>query len=188
MYDIEVSMRLANQGDVMAFGTVTIAGAIRFMVQMRKYITDRGEEKIFLRYPQRKTGDEWQDVIRPCRELKDEIQKNVVESIKRELVRDFRLPEIEDVRVETVEDAGNVQKKSVVTCGMASVLVSGLWIDGITIKRGTKGLFINMPQYRQPNGIYRDLIYAVTKKMQQDISDAVIGIYKEITAEKEKSI
>ena len=62
---------------------------------------------------------------------------------------------------------------------VATVRICGISITGITVKQGKRGLFINMPQYRQADKTYKDLIYAITKEMQDKISRSVITAYKQ---------
>lgn len=174
MYDIHAAMQLSRQDDIWAYGMVTIDKSIRFMVQLRKYKADDGMEKMKLCYPRKEENGIWKDVIHPCEELKQEIQEAVVCAVKEEIERDLHLPAIEDILIMPEYEPVNGKVK---VCGRASVQICGLWIEGITIKQGLKGFFINMPQYRQADGRYRDLVYAITKELQEKISDAVIAAY-----------
>ena len=61
----------------------------------------------------------------------------------------------------------------------ASVQLLGLTINGITIKKGQRGYFINMPQYKSSDG-YHDVIYAIGKAMQKKISECVLQEYQKI--------
>ena len=41
-----------------------------------------------------------------------------------------------------------------------------------------------MPQYRQADGTYKDLVYAITKDLQEEISEAVIDAYRNSVQER----
>lgn len=179
MHNIQAAMQLSNQEKIMAYGMVTVDRSIRFMVQVRKYQTKSGEEKLFLCYPRKEENGTWSEVVRPDPEMGQEIQTAAVRAIQEEIIRDLHLPVIEDAIV-TLDDY-KVGKVSV--RGRASVKICGLWIDGITIRHGPKGMFINMPQYKQADGTYKDLVYAVTRDLQDKISSAVLDIYKRMREE-----
>ena len=172
MHDIQVTMRLSQQEKIFAYGTVTIDGGIRFMVQLRK----NKDGEMFLGYPRREHCGEWADVVRLDEVLKEELEKAVFEAVRNEIRSGLYLPEIKEVTVTVLQ---NDQKHKVPVCGMASVKISGMVISGITIKEGRDGLFINMPQYRQPDGRYKDLVYAISRDLQKKIAAAVIGQYED---------
>ena len=171
MHDIQVTMRLSQQEKIFAYGMVAIDGGIRFMVQLRK----NKDGEMFLGYPRREHCGEWTDVVRPDEVLKEELEKAVFEAARNEIRSGLYLPEIEEV---TVTVLPNDQKHKVQICGVASVKICGMTITGITIKEGKEGLFINMPQYRQADGTYKDLIYATSKELQQRIATVVIDRYQ----------
>ncbi len=181
MHEIQAAMQLSKQDDIMAYGMVTIDRSIRFMIQLKKCQTGSGEEKVFIRYPRKKEGEEWVDVIRPGTEIEKEIQETVAKAIQKEIMRDLHLPMVEDVEIVLTD---RDERRKVQICGRASVKICDLWIEGITIKQGTKGLFVNMPQYRQAEGTYKDLVYAITKDLQEEISETVIDAYRNSVQER----
>jgi DNA-binding cell septation regulator SpoVG len=176
-WDIQADMRLSNQEDVWAYGMVTIDNCIKFPVQLRKYKDENsGKEKRFLSYPRREVRGKWEDVVHPGPELHNEILKTVGDALKQEITKDIHLPDVEVVSVTPINPK-NVAGAKAVICGLATVKISGLTIQGITIKQGEKGLFINMPQY-QNAGAYKDIVYGTTKAMQQKLEDAILHLYK----------
>ena len=177
MYNIHAAMQMSKQEDIYAYGLITIDRSIRFMIQLRRYQDKDGEEKMLFCYPRSYKNGKWNDVIRLDQDMERELHEAVTNAIKEEIITDLHLPQIEDIKV-TVIRCGKEEKTSV--CGQASVKVCGLWIDGITIKQGSKGLFCNMPQYRRGDGTYKDLVYAITKKLQQKISEEIIRVYEEM--------
>lgn len=164
-----------QESSVMAFGNVTINNAIRFPVQLRTYTDAKsGDQRTFLSYPRRLVNGKWKNVVTPDEEMKKLIEKKVVEECKELLLN--RLDGIDVLSVNQVKKVSN--HGNVATVGMATIRVSGLTIDGITIKRGEKGLFINMPQY-QLNQKFYDQVYGIDKSTQEEISKAVIDQYEE---------
>lgn len=172
MYDIQVAMRLSQQENIFAYGMVTVDGGIRFMIQLRK----NRDGEMFLGFPRREQDGNWKDVVRPDRLLKEELEKAVFEAARKEIRRGLYLPEIGEIVITPVKID---RKQRTPICGVASVKINGLMISGITIKEGKDGLFINMPQYRQADGKYKDLVYATSKDLQQKIGVAVIERYED---------
>lgn len=179
MYDIRAEMHLSYNHDVWAYGMVTLEKCMKFPVQVRKYVErETGEEKTFLSFPRRNKNGEWEDVIHPDRELKERILEAVGQAIKGEIQKDLHLPNVEVVSVNPIQPRVPPYAKAYIV-GVASVKICGLLIQGITVKQGIKGLFINMPQYKTDSG-YQDIIYGTSKAMQEKISAAVIQGYVEV--------
>lgn len=63
----------------------------------------------------------------------------------------------------------------------------GLTINGIMIREGRKGLFVQMPQY-QSRGQYRDTVYGITTAIQHKIEDTVLERYQAIKNNRNSSI
>jgi len=177
-WDIQTEMHLARQGNVLAYGTVTIDNCIKFPVQLRKYKDEKsGEEKSFLSYPRRLVKGQWEDTVHPERELHKKITASAGNAIKKELAKDMYLPEVDVVSVTPVTPK-NIAGAKAVICGLATVKISGLTIHGITIKQSEKGLFINMPQYQNDTG-YKDIVYGTSKAIQQKMEEAILSVYKD---------
>lgn len=179
MRDVEVEMRMnEKEGDVVAYGTVTVDACIRFPLRIRKYVDkEDGKEKSFVSFPRRKTGDGWEDAVRPEPERREQIINAAWEAVKRDFSKDLNLPEVEEVDVTPLPDpyAGAARARIV---GVATVSVCGLTIRGITVKEGEHGLFVNMPQYRTEDGKYKDLVYGTSRRMQEKIARAVLEAYR----------
>lgn len=177
MYHIKAEMYLSDSPAVWAFGNVTLEGCIRFGIQVRKY-TDKetGEEKMFVGMPRRERNGAWEDIIKPDEQLREELERAVVDAMRQKLLEDINLPDVEVVSVTKIHPHAPEGAKSYI-CGLATVRVCGISIHGITIKNGTKGLFVNMPQYQTKDG-YRDVVYATNKSMREKISQAVLETYK----------
>ncbi len=177
--DIHVEMHLSYETDVWAYGMVTLENIIRFPVQLRKFKNkDTGEETSFLSYPRRERCGKWENILVPEKKLREEIEKAVGEKIKEEMRKDLYLPEIEILSISPIVPRYPPNAKAYI-CGVASVQLLGLTINGITIKKGQRGYFINMPQYKSSDG-YHDVIYAIGKAMQKKISECVLQEYQKI--------
>lgn len=177
-HEIQVDIRLTKDKSILAYGTVTVDQCIRFTVQMRKYVDkETGEEKTFLSYPRRHVKGEWSNAVYPDKELQEEVTKAVIEAVKREIRRDIHLPELEDIQV-TVLESQKRTGSAVALCGLATIKICGLTINGITIKESEKGLFCNMPQYKSGEE-FRDSVYGITKEVQQKIMEEILQVYRE---------
>lgn len=161
-----------------ASGWVEIDGFIKFPVNVRRYVDkEDGKEKLFVSYPQRRKADgTYEDVVRPeSREIRKMVQEAVVRNVYDELAKGLNTPEISGVRVTPVQERsyGNIKVKA-----LASVTVSGFVINGLQVKEGNRGLFVQMPQYNE-NGEYKDMVYGMNSFVQNAMKEAVLVKYKE---------
>lgn len=168
-----------------ATGWVEIEGIFKFPVSVRKWLDDKsGKEMMFVSYPQRKDGDKYSGVVYPHdREVRNEIDRVVLEVTKEKLFAET-VPDvnIDDVRITPL----NQKTDSVVQkLGIASVKMYGMTVNGIVIKEGRKGRFVQMPQY-QTQGQYRDTVYGVTAAIQRKIEDRVLLEYDKIIKAQEE--
>lgn len=168
-----------------ATGWVEIEGIFKFPVSVRKWLDDKsGKEMMFVSYPQRKDGDKYSGVVYPHdREVRNEIDRVVLEVTKEKLFAET-VPDvnIDDVRITPLNQKTNsvVQK-----LGIASVKMYGMTVNGIVIKEGRKGRFVQMPQY-QTQGQYRDTVYGVTAAIQRKIEERVLLEYDRIIRAQEE--
>ena len=168
-----------------ATGWVEIEGIFKFPVSVRKWFDDKsGKEMMFVSYPQRKDGDKYSGVVYPHdREVRNEIDRVVLDVTKEKLFAES-VPDvnIDDVRITPL----NQKTDSVVQkLGIASVKMYGMTVNGIVIKEGRKGRFVQMPQY-QTQGQYRDTVYGVTAAIQRKIEDRVLLEYDKIIKAQEE--
>lgn len=168
-----------------ATGWVEIEGIFKFPVSVRKWLDDKsGKEMMFVSYPQRKDGDRYSGVVYPHdREVRNEIDRVVLEVTKEKLFAET-VPDvnIDDVRITPL----NQKTDSVVQkLGIASVKMYGMTVNGIVIKEGRKGRFVQMPQY-QTQGQYRDTVYGVTAAIQRKIEERVLLEYDRIIRAQEE--
>lgn len=88
-----------------------------------------------------------------------------------------------DVRVYPIgEPKGN-------TLAFANVGIEDLVaINGIRVVNSEKGLFMAMPQSKDKDGGYHDIAFPINGELRKEMSKAVLGAYKDLTAEKNQSI
>lgn len=173
--NIEVEMHFSVDSDVWAYGMVTIEQNLKFPVQIRKIKKENGEETSFVSYPRRERNGVWENIIVADASVREEIQKTIGEKIKKLMEKQYVLPEVEVLSVNPIVPRYPPKAKAYI-CGVASVKMYAITIHGITIKKGQKGYFVNMPQYKKTDG-YHDVVYATTKQMQEKIADAVLQEY-----------
>lgn len=180
MREVDVEMRVNDaEGDVLAYGTVTVDACIRFPLRIRRFVDkEDGEEKSFMSFPRRRTREGWEDAVRPEPELKEQIVKAAWEAMKRDFLKDLNLPEVEDVDVTPILNPYEGEARARIV-GVATVKVCGLTIKGVTIKEGENGPFVNMPQYKTGDGRYKDVVYGTSREMQRKIAKAVIEAYQD---------
>lgn len=187
--NIKANMRVdfdsIKNTSTVATGWVEIEGIFKFPVSVRKWFDDKsGKEMMFVSYPQRKNGDKYSGVVYPHdREVRNEIDRVVLDVTKEKLFAES-VPDvnIDDVRITPL----NQKTDSVVQkLGIASVKMYGMTVNGIVIKEGRKGRFVQMPQY-QTQGQYRDTVYGVTAAIQRKIEDRVLLEYDKIIKAQEE--
>lgn len=93
------------------------------------------------------------------RNVRQEIDKAVLDATREKLFAEL-VPnvQIDDIRITPLNAKEGAVIKNV---GIATVKMYGLTINGIMIREGRKGLFVQMPQY-QSRGQYRDTVYGIT--------------------------
>ena len=187
--NIKANMRVdfdsIKNTSTVATGWVEIEGIFKFPVSVRKWFDDKsGKEMMFVSYPQRKDGDRYSGVVYPHdREVRNEIDRVVLEVTKEKLFAET-VPDvnIDDVRITPLnQKTGSVVQK----LGIASVKMYGMTVNGIVIKEGRKGRFVQMPQY-QTQGQYRDTVYGVTAAIQRKIEERVLLEYDRIIRAQEE--
>ncbi len=187
--NIKANMRVdfdsIKNSSTVATGWVEIEGIFKFPVSVRKWLDDKsGKEMMFVSYPQRKDGDRYSGVVYPHdREVRNEIDRVVLDVTKEKLFAES-VPDvnIDDVRITPLnQKTGSVVQK----LGIASVKMYGMTVNGIVIKEGRKGRFVQMPQY-QTQGQYRDTVYGVTAAIQRKIEERVLLEYDKIIRAQEE--
>lgn len=55
-----------------------------------------------------------------------------------------------------------------------------LIINSVKIVEGKKGLFVSMPQYKDKNGDYKDIVYANSKKKRNSLTALILAEYEKV--------
>lgn len=189
--EVNVNIKVDEEGAMnpekteVASGWVEIENCIKFPVRVRKYKNEEGEEKMFVTYPQRKNGAKYEGIIYPHdRAVRKEIEARVLEEVGSEVVKDINLPSVEAVRVSLVKQM-QMKEAAVKLRGLATLKIAGMTINGITIKEGQKGLFVQMPQYKS-GGEYKDTVYGTNAGIHALIKEEVLKAYEEVVKEEQK--
>lgn len=57
-----------------------------------------------------------------------------------------------------------------------------LVINSVKIVEGKKGLFVSMPQYKDKNGDYKDIVYPNSKEKRNSLSALILAEYEKVTS------
>lgn len=166
----------AYQGSRIATGWIEIESAIKFPVNV---LRTKDNKRMFVKYPNTQNRDgSYTNIVFPVQEeLREELDSAVIEEVHNEIRKGLDNPEISNVKVHVLPE--EIKNGKISIKGYASVVISGIVINGITIKEGLKGLFIQMPQSRDGNGQYHDIVYGTNAIMQIQMKNIVLDAYKE---------
>lgn len=62
-----------------------------------------------------------------------------------------------------------------------------LIINSIKIVEGKKGLFVSMPQYKDKNGDYKDIVYPNSKEKRNSLTALILAEYEKVTGTKDNT-
>lgn len=62
-----------------------------------------------------------------------------------------------------------------------------LIINSVKIVEGKKGLFVSMPQYKDRNGEYKDIVYPNTKEKRNSLTALILAEYEKVTDTKDST-
>ena len=156
-----------------ASGWVELESAIKFPVR----VLQSKEAVAFVKYPQINKDGNWNNVLFPVeKDAKEEIDAAVLEELRMQIFKQFNVPDITSVRVTMLPEEENPGKVTVKA--MATINICGCAINGLSVKDGSNGLFVQMPQYRDGEGKYHDYVYGTNTFVQSAIKEAVLGEYQ----------
>jgi len=115
-------------------------------------------------------------LVYPDKEVKAEVDNYILGEVGRTVMKGIYTPPITDVRVNMVEIANN--RSSVQLRGYATIKIAGFTINGIMIKEGQNGLFVQMPQHKS-GGEYKDTVYGTNRMIQMKIKDEVLTAFEQ---------
>lgn len=84
--------------------------------------------------------------------------------------------EITDIRIRKVDPAHNQKMKAVVSITFDDMFV----VHDIKIIQGSRGLFVDMPSRRAPNGDHKDIAHPINSEARNTIQACILKAYKEI--------
>lgn len=62
-----------------------------------------------------------------------------------------------------------------------------LIINSVKIVEGQKGLFVSMPQYKDRNGDYKDIVYPNSKEKRNSLTALILAEYEKVTDTKDST-
>lgn len=74
----------------------------------------------------------------------------------------------------------NTNLKAMVILEVEDCLV----INSVKIVEGKKGLFVSMPQYKDKNGDYKDIVYPNSKEKRNSLTALILAEYEKVTSAK----
>ena len=185
--DIKTNMRTVpidsvnmkdKKSDTVATGWVEIEGMFKFPVAVRTYYdTEKGSKSMFVSYPQRKRGNDYVGVVYPHDK---EVRKVIDAAVLKDVQEKFFTQSVPDVKIDEIRITPLSQKADSVVknLGIASIKMYGMTINGIMIKEGRRGAFVQMPQYLS-DGSYHDTVYGVTSAVQKKLEEQIIEQYNQ---------
>ena len=150
---------LPENKNVLAVGNVTVANFL--VIKNVRYMKGK-DGNAFVSFPGEYGSEGWRSIVSALTpELKEKITEKVFEAVKDDLRKGMGVY-AEDVSVKVVPVTNDGQLR-----GIATLEMFGLKIGGIKIleKKGQKGLYVSMPQYKLQgkNGMeWNDAVYPIS--------------------------
>ena len=77
-----------------------------------------------------------------------------------------------------------VNKDSMRALATVKVLDS-IFLTGLRIIEGKKGLFVSMPSKKETNGEYKDIFFPASKQVRDQLQAAILEVYQDLLAKTE---
>lgn len=162
------------KGSCVGSGWVEMDSAIKFPVYI---LRTKDNKRMFVKYPQIKTEDGYLDIIYPLdKATRQELNMKILKAFQKLVTKGFDNPEISDVKITIPKQ--DMQYGKIAVKGYASIRIENFVIRNIAIKESDNGLFVQMPQYKDQDGEYHDLVYGTNDFMQIRIKNEVLDAYK----------
>ncbi len=174
------------QGSRIATGWIEVESAIKFPVNV---LRTKDNKRMFVKYPNTQNNEgRYTNVVFPVQEgLREELDAAVIAEVHNELRRGLENPDISSIKIHVLPE--DIKSGKISIKGYASVVISGIVINGITIKEGLKGLFIQMPQSRDESGHYHDICYGTNETMRIKLENEILDAYEEkLKVNREQSV
>lgn len=75
-----------------------------------------------------------------------------------------------EIRVHPIEKDS---LRALVTCQAGGVI----WLTGIRVIEGSKGLFVSMPARKSAEGEFQDVFFPVSRAVREELTSAVLNAY-----------
>lgn len=166
---------LPENNNVLAVGNVTVANFL--VIKNVRYMKGK-DGNAFVSFPGEYGSEGWRSIVSALTpELKEKITEKVFEAVKDDLRKGMGVY-AEDVSVKVVPVTNDGQLR-----GIATLEMFGLKIGGIKIleKKGQKGLYVSMPQYKLQgkNGMeWNDAVYPISAGARWQIGEWVLDAYE----------
>lgn len=166
---------LPENKNVLAVGNVTVANFL--VIKNVRYMKGK-DGNAFVSFPGEYGSEGWRSIVSALTpELKEKITEKVFEAVKDDLRKGMGVY-AEDVSVKVVPVTNDGQLR-----GIATLEMFGLKIGGIKIleKKGQKGLYVSMPQYKLQgkNGMeWNDAVYPISAGARWQIGEWVLEAYE----------
>lgn len=160
-----------------AYGWVEIEETFKFPIT----ILSNKQNKAWVKYPSvRKNENEYTNILFPAEpKVKEEVDAAVLRKLQHLITKGMYVPPVTDVRINLLNEG--IKRGSITTKAMASIKICGFVINGITVKEGGNGPFVQMPQHTTGEGeqkAYHDTVYGTTSFSQYAIKNAVLEEYE----------
>lgn len=80
---------------------------------------------------------------------------------------------VSDIKVFLVSDGGSTKAR--VSFKLADVM----YITGLKVVQGPKGLFIGMSSYKKKTGEYQDIYFPASKEIRDELTDVILEAYEQ---------
>ncbi len=166
---------LPENKNVLAVGNVMVANFL--VIKNVRYMKGK-DGNAFVSFPGEYGSEGWRSIVSALTpELKEKITEKVFEAVKDDLRKGMGVY-AEDVSVKVVPVTNDGQLR-----GIATLEMFGLKIGGIKIleKKGQKGLYVSMPQYKLQgkNGMeWNDAVYPISAGARWQIGEWVLEAYE----------
>ncbi len=166
---------LPENKNVLAVGNVTVANFL--VIKNVRYMKGK-DGNAFVSFPGEYGAEGWRSIVSALTpELREKITEKVFEAVKYDLGKGMGVY-AEDVSVKVVPVTNDGQLR-----GIATLEMFGLKIGGIKIleKKGQKGLYVSMPQYKLQgkNGMeWNDAVYPISAGARWQIGEWVLDAYE----------
>lgn len=136
-----------------------------------------GENGLYVQMPQYKTPDnEYENLAFPVtKEFREQLNQAVLNEFHNPIEKENSLPE--EVKIKVSTSPINIEKSGIKAISSIT-LNDSMVIKNIRVIEGSKGLFVQMPNYKDREGNYHDIAFPVTKEFREKLFSTVLDSYQ----------